>query len=378
MERLDLSAPPPNPTMEAAVHIARYANIIPLVKDKVVLDLACGEGYGSALLKKAGAARVVGVDVSSSAIDKAVATFSASGAEYVVADVAQIEKLFASGTFDVVVSIETIEHVPDHEQFLRSIVEVAKRDAIIYITCPNDYWYYPNDEQKNPYHLRKYTFEQFADVTTRIIGSQVKWGLGTAIFGFGTAPLIQGDTFRPLYDSWIKASASGNSFVIPNSEFESTTTENCSYYVGMWNLQTELPLGSCSFPLSMNEYSRLYDMLAFDSVTDLRNALKHAQQEIENMKSQVKAFEIQISEYAHALQEKDKTLRWMGLRLSAAQSENKVIRENVGRLTHLCASLKQKNQDMEVGYWRYIRLTKLIPPSIRRVIVKLVRAVKGS
>src|SRR5690606_3781624 len=115
--------------------------------------------------------------------------------------------------------------------------------------------------------------------------------------------------------------------------------------------------GSCSFPLSMNEYSRLYDMLAFDSVTDLRNALKHAQQEIENMKSQVKAFEIQISEYAHALQEKDKTLRWMGLRLSAAQSENKVIRENVGRLTHLCASLKQKNQDMEVGYWRYIRLT---------------------
>ena len=198
------------------------------------------------------------------------------------------------------------------------------------------------------------------------------------MFGFGTAPLIQGDTFRPLYDSWIKASDSGDSFVIPNSEFETPTTENCSYYVGMWNLKTELPLGSCSFPLSMNEYSRLYDMLAFDPVTDLRNALHHAQQDIESKTAQIKAFEIQISEYASALKEKEKTLRWMGLRLSAAQSENKVIRENIGHLTLLCDSLKQKNQDMEVGYWRYTRLTKLIPSSIKNVIVRLVRAIKGS
>lgn len=60
MERLNLSEKPAHSLQESAIHCARYANILHLVKDKVVLDIACGEGYGSALLMKAGAKRVVG------------------------------------------------------------------------------------------------------------------------------------------------------------------------------------------------------------------------------------------------------------------------------------------------------------------------------
>ena len=46
MERLNLSEKPAHSLQEAAIHCARYANILHLVKDKVVLDIACGEGYG--------------------------------------------------------------------------------------------------------------------------------------------------------------------------------------------------------------------------------------------------------------------------------------------------------------------------------------------
>lgn len=53
MERLNLSEKPAHSLQESAIHCARYANILHLVKDKVVLDIACGEGYGSALLMKA-------------------------------------------------------------------------------------------------------------------------------------------------------------------------------------------------------------------------------------------------------------------------------------------------------------------------------------
>src|SRR5690606_5658101 len=108
MERLDLLSPPHDSSLEASIHLARYACVIPFVKDKVVLDVACGEGYGSALLKLYGAARVVGVDISNEAIDKARSTFSESGAEYIVSDVAELESLFPAGSFDVIVSIETI------------------------------------------------------------------------------------------------------------------------------------------------------------------------------------------------------------------------------------------------------------------------------
>lgn len=43
MERLNLDMKPAHPLEEAAIHLARYANILNHIKDKTVLDLACGE-----------------------------------------------------------------------------------------------------------------------------------------------------------------------------------------------------------------------------------------------------------------------------------------------------------------------------------------------
>lgn len=130
MERLDLDMKPAHPLEEAAIHLARYANILNHIKDKTVLDLACGEGYGSALLMQYGAKKVVGVDISVETIEKAKQLFGSTGAEYIAGDAQTVAQLLGESVFDVVVSIETIEHVQDPEALLKTMKKVAKEDAI--------------------------------------------------------------------------------------------------------------------------------------------------------------------------------------------------------------------------------------------------------
>lgn len=51
-------------------HYHRYAVVQPIVAGKVVLDVACGEGYGSSFMAEV-ASSVVGVDISAEAVQHA-------------------------------------------------------------------------------------------------------------------------------------------------------------------------------------------------------------------------------------------------------------------------------------------------------------------
>ena len=82
-----------------------------------VLDLACGEGHYTRLLKQRGAARVVGVDISQGMIDLALSQEQdkALGVEYLCRDVASMENL---GEFDLVVAAYLLHYAPDEQSLL--------------------------------------------------------------------------------------------------------------------------------------------------------------------------------------------------------------------------------------------------------------------
>ncbi|XOG36387.1 class I SAM-dependent methyltransferase [Escherichia coli] len=255
MERLNLSEKPAHSLQESAIHCARYANILHLVKDKVVLDIACGEGYGSALLMKAGAKRVVGVDISEESIERAKKLFGKYDVEYIVSDANTISERYGEDFFDIVVSIETIEHINTPDVFLSSIKKTAKENAIFYITCPNDYWYYPNNEQSNPCHVRKYTFQEFKELSTGVLGNNVQWAYGGSVFGFGTVS-ANNRGLEKIGSSWMEISESENSINVLNTEIDAVNENNCSFFVGLWNAP-ETNFSNSTFPISMDAYSRM-------------------------------------------------------------------------------------------------------------------------
>ncbi len=139
-------------------HTLRYYFAQQFVTDKIVLDAACGEGYGSAHLAKK-AKSVVGIDISSNAVEHAQMVYQAKNLEYKICGVEALN--FENNFFDVIVSFETIEHVASdvQELFLQEIKRTLKDDGLLVISTPNHDVY--KERGENHFHVKELTEKEF-------------------------------------------------------------------------------------------------------------------------------------------------------------------------------------------------------------------------
>jgi ubiquinone/menaquinone biosynthesis C-methylase UbiE len=138
-------------------HLVRYKLAAKLAAGKTVLDIACGSGYGSKILSEAGAAKVIAVDINKEAVAEAEKRYGAEDLLFKSGNAEKIEE--ADETFDLAVSFETIEHLPDAEKYLAEISRVLKKEGMALISTPNKDVF----GQKNPYHLHEFTGKEFED-----------------------------------------------------------------------------------------------------------------------------------------------------------------------------------------------------------------------
>ena len=141
-------------------HWHRYHFAARWVTGKRVLDVACGEGYGSALLARS-AARVTGVDISAQAVGHAQSAYAAlANATFTCASCTQLPLPDAS--IDVAVSFETLEHIHEQEAFLAELARVLAPGGVLLISCPNKREYSDNRGFVNEYHVSELYREQLA------------------------------------------------------------------------------------------------------------------------------------------------------------------------------------------------------------------------
>src|SRR2546425_4882985 len=136
-------------------HYARYAFAGQLVPGRRVLDVACGTGYGSHLLRRAGASAVVGVDISEEAVGYARTHYADPGVEFLRGDAQAVSQL-VTGPFGAVVSFETIEHITEPTRFVRECRALLADDGLLICSVPNDVLLKPN----NPYHVHEFGREE--------------------------------------------------------------------------------------------------------------------------------------------------------------------------------------------------------------------------
>jgi len=380
MERLDIGVIPERPNIEAAIHFARYAIAKNLVRGKRVLDIACGEGYGSYLLKQAGAVHVTGVDVSKESVAKAENLFSGDGLEFKVADAASLDVLFVENDFDVVVSVETIEHLTDPKSFLENLKRLTKPEGVIILSCPNDHWYYSEDDQNNPYHKRKYRLDEFQKLSTEVLGNNVRWSVGTGVFGFGSTPLSAHETYSPVPGTWMSFMDVGASYLVNGEGELATSATQCSYFIGVWNAP-HWTTGIAVFPLSMDDYAKMVvAQEKRDSDFDLREALLAANNELSAANDELSAARAEQSRLQAELQLTQSDRRRFGLKWQASQAECETLRETlVAANDELSAAraeqsrLQAECETYRVGFHRYVRLRQILPAPLRSWIVKVVR-----
>jgi ubiquinone/menaquinone biosynthesis C-methylase UbiE len=141
-------------------HAARYRFASRFVQGKEVLDIACGAGYGSKILRQAGALKVVGCDIAEEAVEHAKSYYSMQGITFQIMDAANI--LLPDDSFDCVVSFETIEHVENYQKAIGEFYRVLRAGGLLIISTPNkDEYLRGNEKHDNPFHTQEFSKDEF-------------------------------------------------------------------------------------------------------------------------------------------------------------------------------------------------------------------------
>lgn len=133
-------------------HFHRYAFARELVRGRSVLDAACGEGYGAAVLASA-ARSVVGVDLSERAVGHARGRYAADNLTFRQADCLSLP--CEDDAFEAVVSFETLEHLADHDGLLSEFRRVLAPGGFLLLSSPDRAIYSDRAGHDNPHHVRE-------------------------------------------------------------------------------------------------------------------------------------------------------------------------------------------------------------------------------
>lgn len=139
-------------------HYHRYLFARSLVAGLDVLDVASGEGYGSALLAQV-ARSVVGVEYSGPTVAVAAGNFPRPNLHFLRGDARALP--LADASVDAAVSFETIEHFDRQSDFLREIHRVLRPDGCFIVSTPDRDIYSPAGTAANPFHVHELSGDEF-------------------------------------------------------------------------------------------------------------------------------------------------------------------------------------------------------------------------
>ena len=179
-------------------HEAAYRHLVPHVAGATVLEVGSGEGYGTDLLAET-ARSVLGIDYDSAAVVHARSRYRLP--RFVRGNLAALP--VRSGSVDVVASLQVIEHVWDHAQFVRECLRVVRPGGRLFVTTPNRLTFSPGRETPlNPFHTKEFTA---AEVTDLLAGCGL---VVDAVLGLHAGPRLRELDAR--YGSFVDAQLAGD------------------------------------------------------------------------------------------------------------------------------------------------------------------------
>ncbi len=143
--------------------------------DNLVLDVGCGGGQGAHYLARNGAACVVGVDISVEAVAYARDRWIRHNLAFCAMDGAGLA--FLDHSFDLVTSIEVIEHLRNPDVYLAEIRRVLKHDGTLMLSTPNKHISSPTPGSTWPYHVHEFYAGELYALLTKHFHEVQMWGV---------------------------------------------------------------------------------------------------------------------------------------------------------------------------------------------------------
>jgi SAM-dependent methyltransferase len=278
-----------------------------------------------------GAERVVGVDIDRQAIEHALQFHAHPAIEYIIADAQSVPEL-ADHSFDVIVSFETIEHLPHPKVFLSEIRRLLKPGGQIFMSCPNDYRVTPWISE---FHLHKFRFNEFRDLFLSIFGEGVFFGQHTVLGSCLLLPVRLGGK-SALFDSYKQP--------LPDNFFEReyiedvSSIENADGYFVVAGIEPDrlgnsvafsqtpmrsimLALGSMEQIRSDLENSQSELSLAHRNLDNTSDQLEQSTAELNESRSQLEATRTELNESRSHLEQSTAELNYSQSQLEATKAE---------------------------------------------------------
>jgi glycosyltransferase involved in cell wall biosynthesis/SAM-dependent methyltransferase len=141
-------------------HVSRYRFAASWARDRRVVDLGTGAGYGAAMLGVAGARSVLGLDIAVDAVRHALQRYGREGLRFAVADCTQ--RCVAAGAAELITAFEVVEHLHDYRGLLAGAREMLTAGGLFMVSTPNRSTYAEARQgTPNPYHVIEFEAGEF-------------------------------------------------------------------------------------------------------------------------------------------------------------------------------------------------------------------------
>jgi len=292
-------------------HLHRYAYASTLVKDKRVLDLASGEGYGSNILASS-ASFVLGIDIDEAVIRHANAKYGSAKVRFLSGSITAVP-IQESHSFDAITCFEAIEHIDNHDALLDEVKRLLKPDGIFIVSTPNKAIYHDEARDENPFHVKELYFEEFRDLLAKhfkdvqFLGQRIHpssniWPLqantakGLQEFtmkrGDGEFEFIGGDKRVPLYFIAIAS----NGAILVESPNGSILTDESDSLLGEKDQETEWRAKQVS------EHEK--------TISSLEEAVKWREGQVEDLNKGLEWSQNRASDLEKVITSQEEALAW--------------------------------------------------------------------
>ena len=155
-------------------HLHRYRFAREFVKGKRVLDLACGEGYGSFMLAE-DAREVVGIDLDEATINHASSRYLKENLKFIKGSITDVP-IHGEKIFEVVVCFEALEHIKEHDGLMKEVKRLLATDGVFIVSTPNKDIYSDEGKFQNPFHVKELYFNEFKTLLDKQFTNTILYG----------------------------------------------------------------------------------------------------------------------------------------------------------------------------------------------------------
>jgi ubiquinone/menaquinone biosynthesis C-methylase UbiE len=155
-------------------HIHRYHEALKHISSNdIVLDIACGTGFGTDIIASKTSGRVIGGDIAADAVEECKGRWNRPNLEFMALDGTKLA--FPDNYFDKIVSFETIEHTGQYKAMAAEFARALKAGGKLILSTPNRAVSSPGGVIVNPYHIQEFTCDELKEILSAVF-SKVEQG----------------------------------------------------------------------------------------------------------------------------------------------------------------------------------------------------------